>query len=103
MTARPPASPVSPTGTSSGTAGRGWARRLWGCMLRHRRGMQLSLAGAVVVQEGGLLSHAAVIARELGLVAVVGAAGAMAAVPDGALVEVDPGAGRVRVLAPAVP
>jgi pyruvate,water dikinase len=61
----------------------------------------LSLAGAVVVEEGGLLSHAAVIARELGLVAVIGAGGAMAAVPDGALVEVDPVAGRVRVLTAA--
>lgn len=63
--------------------------------------LALSLAGAVVVEEGGLLSHAAVIARELGLTAVIGAAGAMTAVPDGALVEVDPRTGRVRVLAPA--
>ncbi len=63
--------------------------------------LALSLAAAVVVEEGGLLSHAAVIARELGLTAVIGAAGAMAAVPDGALVEVDPVAGRVRVLASA--
>jgi phosphohistidine swiveling domain-containing protein len=61
----------------------------------------LSLAGAVVVEEGGLLSHAAVIARELGLSAVIGAGGAMAAIRDGALVEVDPVAGRVRVLADA--
>jgi pyruvate,water dikinase len=61
--------------------------------------MALSIAGAVVVEEGGLLSHAAVIARELGLPALIGAAGAMAAIPDGAIVEVDPIAGRVRVLA----
>ena len=40
--------------------------------------MVLSIVGAVVVEEGGLLSHAAVIARELGLSAVIGAAGAMA-------------------------
>ncbi len=39
----------------------------------------LSLAAAVVVEEGGLLSHAAVIARGLGLTAVIGAAGAMTA------------------------
>jgi pyruvate,water dikinase len=58
----------------------------------------LSMVGAVVVEEGGLLSHAAVIARELGLTAVVGAAGAMAAIPDGAQIEVDPAVGRVRVL-----
>lgn len=61
--------------------------------------MALSIAGAVVVEEGGLLSHAAVIARELGLPAIIGAAGAMASIPDGAIVEVDPIAGRVRVLA----
>jgi phosphohistidine swiveling domain-containing protein len=60
--------------------------------------LALSIVGAVVVEEGGLLSHAAVIARELGLTAVIGAAGAMGAIPDGALVEVDPIAGRVRVL-----
>ena len=62
--------------------------------------MALSIVGAVVVEEGGLLSHAAVIARELGLSAVIGAAGAMDEIPDGALVEVDPVAGRVRVLSP---
>ncbi len=62
--------------------------------------MALSIVGAVVVEEGGLLSHAAVIARELGLSAVIGAAGAMEEIPDGALVEVDPVAGRVRVLSP---
>ena len=60
--------------------------------------MALSIAGAVVVEEGGLLSHAAVIARELGLPAVIGAAGCMSEIADGALVEVDPVRGQVRVL-----
>lgn len=59
--------------------------------------MALSIAGAVVVEEGGLLSHAAVIARELGLPAVIGTAGCME-IPDGATVEVDPVAGAVRVV-----
>jgi pyruvate,water dikinase len=58
----------------------------------------LAMAGAVVTEEGGLLCHAAVIARELGLPAVIGASGAMTAIPDGARIEVDPVAGRVRVL-----
>ena len=57
----------------------------------------LAVAGAVVTQEGGLLCHAAVIARELGLPAVIGATDAMG-IPDGAEVEVDPTAGRVSVL-----
>jgi pyruvate,water dikinase len=60
----------------------------------------LSMAGAIVTEEGGLLCHAAVIARELGLPAVVGATDAMRLIPDGARVEVDPAAGTVRVLAP---
>ncbi len=58
----------------------------------------LSLAGAVVTADGGPLSHAAVIARELGIPAVVGAHSALTDIPDGAEVEVDPVAGVVRVL-----
>jgi pyruvate,water dikinase len=58
----------------------------------------LSMAGALVTEQGGLLCHAAVIARELELPAVIGAADAMTRIPDGATVEVDPVAGRVTVL-----
>jgi pyruvate,water dikinase len=58
----------------------------------------LSMAGALVTEEGGLLCHAAVIARELGLPAVIGTADAMQRIPSGATVEVDPVGGRVRVL-----
>jgi phosphohistidine swiveling domain-containing protein len=36
-------------------------------------------------------------ARELGLPAVVGVAGATTAIPDGAKVGVDPATGRVRI------
>ena len=57
----------------------------------------LAIAGAVVTANGGALSHAAVLARELGIPAVVGAAGALA-IPDGATVTVDPVAGRVTVV-----
>jgi len=57
----------------------------------------LAMAGALVTEQGGLLCHAAVIARELGLPAVIGTTGAMTAIPDGALVEVDPVAGEVRL------
>ena len=56
----------------------------------------LSIAGAVVTANGGALSHAAVLARELGIPAVVGASGAPG-IPDGATVTVDPVAGRVTV------
>lgn len=60
----------------------------------------LAIAGAVVTANGGALSHAAVLARELGIPAVVGAGGALA-IPDGSLVEVDPVTGAVRVVEPA--
>jgi pyruvate,water dikinase len=59
----------------------------------------LMVAGAVITTEGALLSHAAVMARELGIPAIIGAAGALDEIPDGAEVEVDPRAGIVRVLA----
>ncbi len=57
----------------------------------------LSIAGAVVTADGGPLSHAAVLARELGIPAVVGARGALG-LTNGAMVEVDPVRGTVRLL-----
>lgn len=60
----------------------------------------LAVCGALVVEEAGILSHAAVMARELDLVSVVGVLNATALIPDGADVEVDPVAGIVRVLGP---
>jgi phosphohistidine swiveling domain-containing protein len=56
------------------------------------------VAGAVAVQEGGLMSHPAVLARELGLTAVIGVPDLLARVADGDLVEVDPVAGTIRVI-----
>ena len=63
----------------------------------------LSLAGGVVTSEGGPMSHAAVLARELGIPAVIGVRDAFTAIPDGAMIEVDPVAGCVRILSAAVP
>jgi pyruvate,water dikinase len=59
----------------------------------------LTLAAAIVTADGGPLSHAAVLARELGISAVVGARGALTDIPDGALIDVDPVAGEVRIVA----
>lgn len=58
----------------------------------------LAMAGAVVVEEGGLLCHAAVIAREFGIPGVVGAAGATRSITDGAQIEVDAANGIVTVV-----
>jgi rifampicin phosphotransferase len=58
----------------------------------------LAIAGAIVTAEGALLCHAAVMARELGIPAVVGAQGALREISDGDMIEVDPVAAVVRVL-----
>jgi pyruvate,water dikinase len=56
-----------------------------------------SLAG-LVTETGGILSHAAVVAREYGLPAVVGAAGAVTAIPDGMRVRIDGTTGEISLL-----
>ncbi len=61
----------------------------------------LSLAGGVITADGGPMSHAAVIARELGIPAIIGARGALTDIPDGSMVEIDPVAGSVRILSSA--
>ncbi len=53
--------------------------------------------GAVVADEGGLLSHAAITAREYGIPAVVGSKTGTRAIPDGALVTVDGARGVVSI------
>ena len=58
----------------------------------------LSIAGGIVTAEGGPMSHAAVIARELGIPAVIGARAALTDIPDGTLVELDAATGEVRLL-----
>jgi pyruvate,water dikinase len=58
----------------------------------------LPLLGAIVTDKGGQLSHAAIVAREYGIPAVVGTLRATATIPDEARVEVDGTQGRVRRL-----
>lgn len=58
----------------------------------------LPMLGALVVEEGGALCHAAIVAREFGLPAVIGARDATSLIADGVEVEVDPLGGVVRQL-----
>jgi pyruvate,water dikinase len=58
----------------------------------------LAPAAALVVEKGSLLSHTAIIGRELGVPTVVNVPGATERIPDGALVEVDGSSGEVRLL-----
>jgi pyruvate,water dikinase len=55
-------------------------------------------AAAVVTDNGGVLSHTAVVAREFRIPAVVGTGRATSTFADGQLLEVDGHAGIVRVI-----
>jgi len=59
-------------------------------------GMQKS--SAIITDEGGLLSHAAIVSRELGKPCIVGTKIATKILKDGDLVEVDAEKGIVRIL-----
>lgn len=58
----------------------------------------LTSAGGLVTSSGGILSHSAVVSRELGIPAVVGATMATQLLRDGQRVEVDGSQGTVRIL-----
>jgi pyruvate,water dikinase len=58
----------------------------------------LPLLGALVTDNGGLLSHSAIVAREYGIPGVVGTREATERIADGARVRVDGTAGEVTVL-----
>jgi phosphohistidine swiveling domain-containing protein len=58
----------------------------------------LPLLGAIVTDNGGLLSHSAIVAREYGIPGVVGTREGTDRIPDGTRVRVDGTAGEVTVL-----
>jgi pyruvate,water dikinase len=55
-------------------------------------------AAAIVTNEGGITSHAAIVSRELGIPCVIGTKIATEVLHDGDLVEVDANHGKVIVL-----
>ena len=57
-----------------------------------------SIAGGLVTNTGGVLCHAAVVARELDLPAVVGTGDATTRIADGQMLELDGTTGFVRIL-----
>ncbi|MDB4948634.1 MAG: phosphoenolpyruvate synthase [Gemmatimonadetes bacterium] len=63
-------------------------------------GWTLLFAGAagVLVQRGSLLSHAAIVAREMGIPCIVGIPGLLDSLVDGETVEMDGAAGTIRRL-----
>ena len=55
-------------------------------------------AGAIVTDMGGLMSHAAIVSRELGIPCVIGTKIATQVLHDGDLIEVDADHGMVRIV-----
>lgn len=53
---------------------------------------------AMALDVGATMSHAAIIARELGIPCVIGTGNGTQVIPDGALVEIDGSQGTVRIL-----
>lgn len=60
----------------------------------------MTIASAVVTDEGGILSHAAIVSRELQIPCVVGVTGATSAIPSGSRIRVDAQAavGTIEIL-----
>lgn len=57
----------------------------------------LSVIGGIVMEEGGLLNHCSIVARELGIPSIVGVSRATHLIPEGSIVTIDGGAGTVRI------
>ena len=55
-------------------------------------------AAAIVTNRGGILTHAAIVARELGKPCVIGTKNATKILKDGDEVEVDADKGAVKIL-----
>jgi pyruvate,water dikinase len=55
------------------------------------------VAGGLVLEQGGMLSHGAIVAREYGLPAVINVEHATRLVPDGRTITVDASRGRVTI------
>jgi|GEM_PF-1643576 len=60
--------------------------------------LAIKKAGAIITDAGGLLSHAAIVAREFNIPCIVGTGRATAVLSDGDKVEVDAARGEVRVI-----
>ena len=58
----------------------------------------LPMLGGVVTDKGGILSHAAIVAREYAIPAVVNTGNGTASIPDGAPIRIDGRSGSVVVL-----
>ncbi|MDO8452060.1 MAG: PEP/pyruvate-binding domain-containing protein, partial [bacterium] len=56
-------------------------------------------AGGIITDQGGMLSHAAIVSRELNIPCIVGTSNATEVIKDGDLVEVDADNGIIKIIA----
>lgn len=61
----------------------------WLPLLRNSKG--------IIIEQGGMTSHAAIIARELGIPAIVGVKGATHSIETGAIVSIDGNSGEITI------
>lgn len=57
-----------------------------------------SLAAGIIVEKGSLLSHAAIVSREMGIPCIISATGATTRIPDGATVQMDGATGGITIV-----
>ena len=58
----------------------------------------MKVASAIITDEGGITSHAAIVSRELGIPCIIGTKNATKVLNDGSLVEVRANHGIVKIL-----
>lgn len=58
----------------------------------------IALSKGLIVEYGGILSHASIVARELGIPAVIGAKGIMEQLKNGQIVEIDGSKGTIKII-----
>lgn len=58
----------------------------------------IALSKGLIIEHGGVLSHASIVARELGIPAVIGAENTVQSLQDGQFVEIDGSSGIIRIM-----
>jgi phosphohistidine swiveling domain-containing protein len=58
----------------------------------------IALSKGLIIEHGGVLSHASIVARELGIPAVIGASDALTMLHDNQIVEIDGSSGIIKIL-----
>jgi pyruvate,water dikinase len=58
----------------------------------------IALSKGLIIEHGGVLSHASIVARELGIPAVIGATNAVSYLKDNQIVEINGSMGTIKVI-----